>query len=490
MHSDLNRNEPMEFFDMLFNSSLDAVFLSVNDGKIQMANPAACNLFGRTVEEFCAIGRAGVVDEEDPRFIKALEESSQTGRYFGELTGLKSDGSRFPIEVSSTLFTDKGGNSLVITLVRDITARKSAERALKERNELLSLFIKHSPIYSYIKEVSKAESRVLFASENYIDMIGVKGSDMVGKDMFDLFPADFAKKITADDFAVVESCKMLSVDEDLGDRNYITIKFPISQEDKTYLAGYTIDITDLRRSENVIRENETRLRELNATKDKFFSIIAHDIRGPFSSIIGFSHLLVDQMKARSYEDVEKYAEIILKSSEGAMELLKNLQVWSSLQTGKILYKPLFFDLSALVKEVVDVLIITANLKSIQLINQLPKKYIICGDEAMISTILRNLISNALKFTKPGGKVVISAEDLPDVWRVSVTDSGIGIKEDELNNLFRIESTHSRVGTQNEKGTGLGLILCKDFIELHKGKIWVESVVDKGSTFFFTIPKCI
>ena len=480
----------MEFFDMLFDSSLDAVFLTVDDGKIKMANPAACSLFGRTVEEFCAIGSEVIVDQDDPRFFRALEESNQTGRYFGELTGIKCDGSKFPIEVSSTLFTDKGGNSLVITLVRDITARKNAERALKERNELLSLFIKHSPIYSYIKDVSIAESRVLFASENYIDMIGVKGSDMVGKDMFDLFPADFAKKITADDFAVVESGDLLKVNEDLGDRNYITIKFPISQEDKTYLAGYTIDITDLRRSENVIKENETRLQELNATKDKFFSIIAHDIRGPFSSITGFSHLLVDQLKGGNYQDVEKYAEIILKSSEGAMDLLKNLQVWSSLQTGKILYKPLFFDLNALVKEVVDVLIITANLKSIKIIIRLPNKYIICGDESMISTILRNLISNALKFTNPGGKVVISAKDQPYAWQVSVNDNGIGIREDELNNLFRIESTHSSVGTLNEKGTGLGLILCKDFIEIHKGKIWVESIVDKGSTFFFTIPKWI
>ncbi len=483
-------NDSAELYYVLFNTSLDAVFLTQQDGMIERANQAACRMFGRTVEEFREIGRNGIIDVTDPRFSGALEERQKTGEFFGELIGIRSDGTKFPVELSSALFTTKDGKTQISSIFRDITDRKRAENELTKWNELLSLFIKHSPIHSFIKDVSEDESRVLFASENYDEMIGVKGSDMVGKNMYELFPEEFAKKITADDLNVVLKGELLRLEEDLNNRNYRTIKFPIKQEDKTFLAGYTIDLTDLRNSEKLIRENETRLRELNATKDKFFSIIAHDIRGPFSSIIGFSHLLVDQIEEENFEDVKKYAKIILKSSEDAMDLLKNLQIWSTLQRGNITFKPLFFDLVVLVKEITDIFTASAQLKSISILSLLPPSYLICGDEEMISTILRNLISNAVKFTRPGGQIFISTEDNPKEWTVCVRDTGIGIELDDLEKLFRIESSHSTFGTLNEKGTGLGLILCKDFVKLHEGKIWVKSKIEQGSSFFFTIPKCL
>ena len=247
------------------------------------------------------------------------------------------------------------------------------------------------------------------------------------------------------------------------------------------------DITDRKKTESIMLENEARLRELNATKDKFFSIIAHDLKNPFNSIIGFSNILAQQVREIDLEEVEEYAEIIQRSSRRAMDLLTNLLEWSRLQTGRIQFHPEHIDLVELIERESDLLSDTARLKLIEISKKSPKKATVFVDKSMIGTALRNLISNAIKFSHPGDEIVISVEQKPNEYEIAVIDKGVGIKEVSLGKLFHIEESYTTAGTQNEKGTGLGLILCKEFIEKHKGKIWVESEFGKGSTFRFTIP---
>jgi signal transduction histidine kinase len=240
-------------------------------------------------------------------------------------------------------------------------------------------------------------------------------------------------------------------------------------------------------AERVIRESEAKLKELNSAKDKYFSIIAHDLKNPFTSIMGFSSLLVSQIQAQDYEGIEKYSRMIQKSSRRAMDLLMNLLEWARSQTGRIEFNPEFVELGVLLKEVVELSADAARDKSISIIMDLPYKTPALADIAMLSTILRNLISNAVKFTWPGGEIIVSASQKNNELTVRVRDNGVGMDRETMDKLFQIEGGVSRPGTQKEKGTGLGLILCREFVEKHGGTIRVDSEPGKGSTFSFTIP---
>lgn len=248
------------------------------------------------------------------------------------------------------------------------------------------------------------------------------------------------------------------------------------------------DISEYKRAEKKLKETEASLRELNATKDKFFSIIAHDLRSPFNSILGFSDILEKQIQENDYENIEKYSQIINKSSVVAIDLLSDLMDWSLSQTGTMEFRPEDIDLVELIREITKLLNYSALQKSITIHSELPNNILVSADKARISSILRNLISNAIKFTKSGGEIIISSIQQLDKIIVSVTDNGVGINPESIKKLFRIDGNYSTIGTQNEKGTGLGLILCKNFIETHGGEIWVESELGKGSTFRFTIPQ--
>jgi len=242
------------------------------------------------------------------------------------------------------------------------------------------------------------------------------------------------------------------------------------------------------KEQNLEIENKNKeLKEINLTKDKFFSIIAHDLKSPFNSIIGFSELLVEQISENDLEGIDKYANIIFKSSNRAMNLIMNLMEWSRSQTGRMNFNPEHYEIADLIKNVILVFTDIAKQKSIIITNEKLCNSSVYADKAMISTILRNLISNAIKFTISGGKIIISAEEKQNEVMITVSDTGVGIPKNSINKLFRIDENYSTPGTKNEEGTGLGLILCKEFTEKHNGKIWVESELGKGSKFKFTIP---
>lgn len=247
------------------------------------------------------------------------------------------------------------------------------------------------------------------------------------------------------------------------------------------------DVTESRRIMKKLQENQKRLSELNAAKDKFFSIIAHDLKGPFNSIIGFSELLEEQIKNKNYEGIEKYAEVIHHSSQKALNLLTNLLAWASVQTGRIQFQPEFFDLNRVLNEVFELIADQASQKSVSVISELTDSLQVFADKKMMATILRNLVSNGVKFTQEGGMVLVDARIESHQLLVSVRDTGIGIPKENINKLFRIDENLSTAGTKKEKGTGLGLLLCKEFLEMHGGEIKVESVPDKGSVFSFWLP---
>jgi len=242
----------------------------------------------------------------------------------------------------------------------------------------------------------------------------------------------------------------------------------------------------LQKTEEILLLNQ-KLKNSNITKDKFFSIIAHDLKSPFQSIIGFSELLVEKIKLKEYDNIEQFGDIIQNSSQRAMNLLLNLLEWARSQTGKMEFKPESVDMVELINDTIDLINDSATQKSIKIEKHLQSDVFLVVDKAMIATVLRNIISNAVKFTDENGEILIKTFSNHDNFIISVSDNGIGIDKANAAKLFRIEESFSTVGTHDESGTGLGLILCKEFVEKHGGRIWVESEVRKGSKFSVELP---
>jgi len=259
------------------------------------------------------------------------------------------------------------------------------------------------------------------------------------------------------------------------------------EELKTQSENLQIINNQLTEQRNEIEIQRKKLFELNATKDKFFSIMAHDLKNPFNSLLGMSELLSMNAFIFPPEKVQKYAQIMHSSSKQAYTLLENLLSWSRFQTGTLTPKFSKERPSALINEIKMLLDAAAQSKDIYLISDVIDDDPIVADIEMTKTVLRNLVTNALKFTFPEGTIKIECEKHENEMVFGITDTGIGIEPEHINKLFRIESKFSKNGTADEKGTGLGLILCKEFVEKQHGRIWVESETGKGSCFSFTIP---
>lgn len=244
---------------------------------------------------------------------------------------------------------------------------------------------------------------------------------------------------------------------------------------------------DLKLSKELLQEKNEALQEANATKDTFFSLIAHDLRGPFSALIGISKLLIDDFETIETAQMKKFLQVIHESTNSTLSLLENLLQWAKAQTGSIIYEPIKIDLYIIISMVLDLYKKNAVEKSITFKNSVEKETFVTADINMLQTIVRNLISNSLKYTPAGGQIEVRGSVKKRLFEVIIQDNGQGISEQNLEKLFRIDKHITTPGLNNEKGTGLGLILCKNFVEINKGTIWIESEWEKGCSVYFTLP---
>jgi signal transduction histidine kinase len=239
---------------------------------------------------------------------------------------------------------------------------------------------------------------------------------------------------------------------------------------------------------HTLSDSEAALKELNATKDKFFTIIAHDIKNPLSSYRSITKMLANSFFELSEQQKLEYIRGINKSSENLYNLFQNLLQWSTSQSGSMQFKPQEIDLGIIAYKAATILQESADKKNIEVEMNIKTDTYAFGDINMVSIVFVNLLSNAIKYTKPGGSIHISATDFGDYIKMTVTDNGIGIAKEDIGKLFRVEIDHKTIGDSEEKGTGIGLILCKEFVTRNGGEIWVESEYGKGSVFNFTLPK--
>lgn len=248
-----------------------------------------------------------------------------------------------------------------------------------------------------------------------------------------------------------------------------------------------IDQKTILKKNKKIKEDTLKLEELNLTKNKLFSIISHDLRSPFSSIIGLSELLKYSAENKDVEESQSLASMIHSTSKNTLILLDNLLSWTKSQTGQMNFAPATLNLNPIVLQVLDTLEPIAQVKNISLNYDQSIDINVYADENMLKTVLRNLISNGIKFTNTNGKIHVNTIHKPDLIEINVSDNGIGMHKDVQDQLFKNNETHTTSGTANEAGSGLGLLICKEFVEKHDGDIWVESEIGKGSEFKFTLP---
>ena len=240
--------------------------------------------------------------------------------------------------------------------------------------------------------------------------------------------------------------------------------------------------------ENDLKEKESQLKELIATKEKLFSIVAHDLKNPFVSIISYTSMLLQNIGKYDNEKIEHFMKIVNSAAENTLILLENLLKWINSQTGKINFNPEKNDLSSIITEVTAILGSTANLKQISINKELCENCYVFADRNMLKTILLNLITNAIKFTNENGKIDIHTKSFADYIEISVSDNGVGMDSDTQKGLFEFDTDKISSGTEGEVGSGIGLIICKDFVTKNNGKIWVADQPKNGTTFTFSLPK--
>jgi signal transduction histidine kinase len=331
-----------------------------------------------------------------------------------------------------------------------------------------------------------------------IIVLNLVGAKMLGKDRSNLINSRFGFFVSNETKPVfnafldraftnngIETCEVVLLADD-NRSTYVHLSGTINGKREQCLLTVT-DFTERKKAEQEVKLKNEELSELNAQKDRFFSIIAHDLKSPFNSIMGFSEILVGQINENDYDGIKRYAEIILESSQRAMDLLMNLMDWTRAQTGRMEFNPEYFEIIDLIDENILLFDGIAAQKGITINRILPPKIPVFADKEMLNTVCRNLISNAIKFTKPEGEIFISAIEKQTEIMVSVSDNGVGISKTNIGKLFRIDQNYTTSGTNREQGTGLGLLLCKEFVEKHGGQIRVDSLEGIGSTFSFTLP---
>jgi len=269
----------------------------------------------------------------------------------------------------------------------------------------------------------------------------------------------------------------------LGAADYVTKPF----NNQELLARVRAHV-EIKLSRDLIDKQNNELKDLNSTKDKFFSIIAHDLKNPFAALISSSEVLQMFLSGGNYEKATAKAEAILSASEKGFTLLSNLLEWAQCQLGTVTILQVKQPVKLLINNVLQVLNIQASNKQIKIIDQTTNELMLAVDADLFKFIFRNLITNAIKYTPVGGKITISVVEKGNTVIFSVTDTGVGIPKEKLDKLFRIDSKTSAPGTNGETGTGLGLILCKEFVTKHNGEIWAENNTGNGCSFKFSIPK--
>lgn len=464
----------------------NGILTRVNQTELRMLGyTAAEDMLGKHVSDFVA-----QTEQSKKEVQKKLSGKLNVGNTYRR-DFIRKDGSKIPVAVCDRLIIGRDGSLTGIrSTIQDISDIKRAEDALiKSETKYRNIFENVQDVFfrtdvdGVITEISPSIKRYTGFGVDYL----------LGRSSYDLYytPEDRIKlrsllqqKGEVNDFEIF-----------LKDKNdnplIVSLNAHLLYDDNnaiTGIEGSLRDITDRKRSEMEIARYTEELKNLNATKDKFFSIIAHDLKNPFNSILILAEMFSTQIDAFSQEELKELSEELFKSAGNVYRLLEDLLEWSRVESGRMPFVPQNLYCSHEIELVLTLHKKSAENKLITLVNKCAPTVMVYADAKMLQMVLRNLVSNAIKFSFEKSIITVEVSLLEEEVLFAVQDFGVGISEEGISKLFKIEEYYSTEGTKNEKGTGLGLILCYDIIKKHNGKIWVESSKGNGSRFCFTIPK--
>ncbi len=488
--------ESEERYRNLFKDSPLGIYRTSPEGAVIMANPALIKMLGyNSYDDLVSIDIDKVYAENYSRsdFKKKIDETGKVVGY--ESAWYKKDGSIIYVRENARAVKDPDGRIIYYEgTIEDITEKKIVEEMLMAEKQLFF----GGPVLVF-KWKNVDGWPVEYVSPNIISVLGYTAEELMsGKIVYPnlIHPGD--QERVENEMIVYSNSGVERFEQEyrLRDVNNIygwyhdyTRIVRNDEGEIIYYHGYLFDITARKEAEEALIKSEQTLRNTNVMKDKFFSIIAHDLRSPFQGLLGMASILSEEEEISNEERIQLNKKLY-EGLKTQFNLLDNLLTWSRVQRDIIEFNPELGDLAVDIKDTVLPLQSSIERKNLYIECRLPETLQTSFDKNMITAVMRNIISNAVKFTRQGGKIIISAEENEKEVTVSVSDTGIGIAQNDLEKLFRIDAHFSSKGTDGEGGTGLGLILCKDFIEKHNGKIWVESKVGKGSVFSFVIPKQI
>ncbi|MBT8383791.1 MAG: PAS domain S-box protein, partial [Ignavibacteria bacterium] len=431
-------------------------------------------------------------EEMSDKFENFLKNSEKEFRLEHRIN--KKDGSFGWVIDRGVLFQPDGEKPLrLIGTTTDITDKKKSELALIKSEERFRNIFENSATGMAILEPNGLLSKT---NRVFREMIGYDEDELTKMNFRDItHPGDLEKSVQVQGALLSKE----KADGKLVEKRYLnkngeiiwaltSVSLLRDFEGKPhYFIAQVQNITARKKSEQQLVKYAEELNTLNASKDKFFSIISHDLRSPFNALLGITEYISQSYNELSPAEIRDSIANIYTSSQKLYNLISNLLEWSRLQTGRFDTDKTSIELVQLIDEVKNLYISIAITKGIKIDTDVSRDVVVFADRYMIESILRNLISNAIKFTDTGGKVKIEVSTMSKFAQVSVSDNGVGISKENISSLFKIDEQYRTDGTANEKGTGLGLILCKEFIENNNGTISVESVEGKGSSFIITIP---
>jgi len=509
--------------------SKECVSITDMNDHVLFLNPAFLETYGFSEEDLKDESISLIRSPNNPpEVINEILPGTLRGGWHGEIYNRKKDGTEFLISLSTRVVKDEKGEPIaLIGIARDITQSKRIElknQTLYEINRGITLT---SNLDELLKLIHLSLGKLVYAENFFVALMNEKTglfSFPYFVDKFDTtpLPTSMGKSCSSYVFRTVkpflfsrkefEVLKKNNEVELVGSFSPSWIGIPLqtpsrvlgvmvlqhyekeniyNDEDVKFLisiGGQIAFAIERKLAEAEIKLKNELLQAVNSEKDKFFSILAHDLRGPLSAFVSATQIITEEVQAMSIEEIKEITLSMKQSASGIYSLLENLLEWSSMQRGVMDFIPDKINLKDRLNECLNVLSESAKKKDIRLEYVVDENLTISADRHMLDAILRNLISNAIKFTKTGGIVSISAVYNDDKSvRVSVADSGIGMSPELKEKLFKIDEKTSRPGTEGEPSTGLGLLLCKEFIEKHRGKIWAESEVGKGTTFIFILP---
>lgn len=464
------------------------------EGKLEYMNPAGLNMIGAdNLDQVLGRSMLNLISEKYKNpftelFLKTVDGGS--GKLEFEVIGLK--GRHVWLETNSVpLRLQNEEITGMLGITRDITDRKKAEKKLKKSLSLVTATLE-STVDGILVVDRKRKIRKF--NKKFVELWRIPDEVMASRDDETLLasvigqlsePGVFIKKVEALYLTDDESFDVV------GFKDGRTFEF-YSQAQA--LDGRNIgrvwsfrDVTKRKKAEEALKESKHQLEELNATKDKLFSIIGHDLRSPIGGLKQLVELTLSTSDLTDTHSISEILEDIQKSASTTYELLENLLAWAKSQQNEVVFMPTKVNLYEIIDACSLLLAETARGKNISIHNQSSPSQFVFADQNMLMTILRNLLTNAIKFTHPNKNIYVSVIDTGIDMSISVKDEGVGVNPENLDKLFKPNDFLTTYGTSGEKGTGLGLLLCKDLVEKHNGEIWVESELGKGSVFNFTLP---